>query len=102
MDIHVITELFIFWSTIHYECKYDYMAYLGVNINWNYFYVISYLSYNVFTMTVIYVANIKQHRNNAFFNFCYRRDDVEVERSTCVLEIGVRSPVATDLSRKNR
>ena len=31
-----------------------------------------------------------------------RRDGVEEERSPRVLEIGIRSPVATDLSRKNR
>ena len=32
----------------------------------------------------------------------YRRGDVEVERSPRMREIGVRSAVATDLSRKNR
>ena len=36
---------------------------------------------------------------NIFIN---RRGGVDVERSPRVREIGVRSPVATDLSRKNR
>ena len=38
----------------------------------------------------------------AFLMHLNRRGGVEVERSPRMREIGVRSPVATDLSRKNR
>ena len=37
-----------------------------------------------------------------FSNLFSRRGGVEVERSPRMREIGVRSPVATDMSRKNR
>ena len=44
--------------------------------------------------------SIKRSLNiSRMVNVAYRRGGIEVERSSGMREIGVRSPVATDLSR---
>ena len=51
----------------------------------------------------VYIVNNMKTILSRFHNLISpRRGGVEVERSPRIREIGVRSPVATELSRKNR